>query len=97
MTGSGFRFDCEFCEDTISATTVEALKGRGRSHLEANHRTELAEPFAEARAGEPCENDCGYVFPDALDDVAGFECPECGHDHFPAFLERYLYWRIESA
>lgn len=93
---AGFQFDCEFCDRTVEAGTVESLKKRGKRHLTDEHDTELAGAFAETVGGEPCRNDCGYVFPVGVDEVAGFECPTCGHDNLPPFLERYLYWRIES-
>lgn len=92
----GFTFDCEFCETTTRTTTVETLKDRGKTHLEAHHRADLTDPFVEQMAGEQCRDGCGYVFPVGVEGVAGFECPSCDHDHFQSFLDRYLYWRIES-
>lgn len=91
-----FAFDCEFCETSVRAESVEAVKDRGTTHLETHHREDLTEPFVGQMAGEQCREGCGYTFPVGVAEVAGFECPNCDHDHFPSFLKRYLYWRIES-
>lgn len=90
-----FTFDCEFCETTVRTTNDESLKERGKTHLEAHHRDDLTGAFVEQMAGESCRNGCGYAFPVDVEAVAGFECPNCDHDHFRSFLDRYLYWRIE--
>lgn len=94
---SGFRFDCEFCDETFRTATAAEIKERGVAHLEADHRADLATVFARRAGGDDCRNGCGYAFPAAVEDVAGFDCPECGHDHFPGFVRRYLYWEIEAA
>lgn len=94
---SGFRFDCEFCEKALGAATAETVKSWGTSHLEANHYDDLLTVFAGKIGGDGCRNGCGYVFPDDVETVAGFECPECEHDHFPSFARRYLYWQIEES
>lgn len=93
---SRFRFDCERCDVTVRATSEDELKARGRDHLESDHYDELTEQFSRAFAGEACENDCGYVFPATIEEVAEYDCPDCGYDNFPAFVRRYLYWRIED-
>lgn len=93
----GFRFDCDLCDETFRAATVEPLKATGRDHLDGDHDSELAEEFGEIYGGEPCRNDCGYVFPADAEEVAGFDCPECGHDNFSEFADRYLFWKIEDA
>ena len=93
---SGFRFDCEFCGETLRATTDEAIRDDGVAHLEADHSADLRTAFAEEFGGSDCRNDCGYAFPVGVDEVAGFACPDCGHDHFRWFARRYLYWRIEE-
>lgn len=94
---SGFQFDCKFCEKTLGAATAKAVKSWGTSHLEANHYSDLRKVFARKIGGDGCRNDCGYVFPVEVEAVAGFDCPECGHDHFQSFVRRYLYWEIEES
>lgn len=94
---SGFAYDCEFCDETLRTETAEALKEQGTTHLEVHHYDDLLPAFAERWGGDGCRNDCGYAFPTAVGEVAGFDCPECGHDHFPSFARRYLYWQIEES
>ncbi|MFC4451883.1 hypothetical protein [Halorussus aquaticus] len=89
-------FDCPFCEEELQTPTIEAIRDRGRTHLEI-HRTDLLAEFANRERGKACQNDCGYVFPVGVDEVAGFECPECGYDNFEKFAHRYLYWQIEQS
>ncbi|NEU57399.1 hypothetical protein [Halorussus sp. MSC15.2] len=91
-----FRFDCAFCDVTVDAATAAVVKEEAKAHLEAYHVTELREVFAVAFGGNECDNDCGYVFPDGIDGGVEYECPTCGHDNFPPFLEQYVYWRIEK-
>lgn len=93
---SGFRFDCAFCDVSFEADTGTAVKREAKSHLADSHVDELEDVFAVAFGGNECENGCGFVYPDAVEDVVGYECPTCGHDNFPPFLERYVYWRIEK-
>ena len=80
----------------MRASTTGAVKDGGTAHLEDDHYDDLAELFPGSYAGESCRNDCGYVFPAEVDEVAGFDCPDRGHDHLPAFVRRYVYWRIED-
>ena len=91
---SGFEFDCAFCDELFRSDTVEALRDRGTTHLET-HRNRLLAAFADHERGRKCDNDCGYVFPVGVDEVAGFECRGCGYDNFEPFARRYLYGRIE--
>lgn len=92
---SGFTYECEFCDETLRTETAAALKERATTHLEVHHYDDLVPTFAEKRGGDDCRNGCGYVFPTAVEEVAGFECPDCGRDHFGSFARRYLYWQIE--
>ncbi|NHN60198.1 MULTISPECIES: HalOD1 output domain-containing protein [Halorussus] len=94
---TAFEFDCAFCDAVIEAAAVETIKDSARSHLEDNHGDALTDVFAVAFSGRQCRNDCGYTFPDRLDEVTDFDCPACGHDNFPAFVRQYVYWRIEKA
>lgn len=87
-------FDCEFCEEVVQTPTIEAMRDRGTTHLET-HRNDLLGEFADRKRGKACQNDCGYVFPIGVDQVAGFDCRECGYDNFEEFAHRYLYWQIE--
>lgn len=89
-----FKFDCDYCDEILQTTTIEAMRDHGTTHLEA-HKDTLIEVFAEQSRGKHCQNDCGYRFPVGVDEVAGFDCPECGYDNFEAFSHRYLYWQIE--
>lgn len=92
---TGFEFDCAFCDVTIEAADAEAVKEDAQAHLQ-DHDARLEEVFAVAVGGEECQNGCGYVFPTSIEDVTGFDCPNCGHDHFPAFVQQYVFWRIEE-
>lgn len=92
-----FEFDCAFCDAVLEAASVETIKDSARAHLECNHGDELTDVFAVAFSGRQCRNDCGYTFPDRLDEVTDFDCPACGHDNFPGFVRQYVYWRIEKA
>ena len=94
---TAFEFDCAFCDAVIDADDVETTKDSARAHLESKHDEELTDVFAVAFSGRQCRNDCGYTFPDRLDEVTDFDCPACGHDNFPAFVRQYVYWRIEKA
>lgn len=89
-----FRFECELCDATVRGSTVEGVRERAVTHLEDDHLAQLRAEFDDTLGGEPCRNDCGYVFP--ADDVTGYDCPECGHDNFRAFARQYLFWRIED-
>lgn len=89
-----FRFDCSFCDAVVDAWNVEETKNAGQRHLESHRDAELPSVFAEMHGGEACHDDCGYVYPDGGDTV-GFDCPDCGFDHFPSFARRYLCWQIE--
>ncbi|WP_137285088.1 hypothetical protein [Halorussus salinisoli] len=90
-----FRFDCAYCDELVVTDTVDAVKREAKAHLET-HRTELKEVFTVAFGGTNCYNDCGFVFPEEVDDEVGFDCPACGHDNFPPFVHQYVYWRIEK-
>ncbi|WP_135851062.1 hypothetical protein [Halorussus salinus] len=92
-----FRFDCDICETVVSAATSRTLKDRATTHLDADHRDGLREDFTATYGGTACKNDCGYVFPTTVAEVAGFDCPGCSHDHFDAFARQYVYWRIETS
>ncbi len=92
-----FRFDCTFCETVVGAATSGTLNDRATTHVDADHRDGLREAFAATYGGTACENDCGYVFPPGVAEVAGFDRPGCRHDHFDAFARRYVYWRIEAS
>lgn len=89
-----FKSDCEYCDEVLQTTTIEAMKDEGTTHLEA-HEGSLLDAFAEKDRGKHCQNDCGYRFPVGSSEVAGFGCPNCGYDNFEEFAYRYLYWQIE--
>lgn len=87
--------DCPFCPTTIDADTVPEVKERGKEHLRSEHYDEFETRFTEEHSGQRCLDGCGYTYPKSVEEVAGFDCPECGHDHFEPFATRYLYWQIE--
>lgn len=88
-----FEFDCGYCTEVLQTMTLEAMQDQGMRHLES-HKDALLEVFADKTRGKHCRNNCGYVFPVGRDEVAGFECPRCGHDNFEEFTHRYLYWQL---
>ncbi|UPV74794.1 hypothetical protein M0R89_01685 [Halorussus limi] len=92
---SGFRFECAYCDELVVSESVDAVKANAEAHLEA-HRDEMRDVFTVAFGGTDCQNECGYVFPEDVDEEVGFECRACGHDNFPPFVTQYVYWRIEK-
>lgn len=92
----GFKLDCAFCDEILQTATIEAVKDQGETHLEDHHESKLVDAFTDMCGGTECRNGCGYVFPVDGSDVAGYDCPECGHDHCPAFIQQYIFWRIET-
>ncbi|PSP57392.1 hypothetical protein BRC82_00100 [Halobacteriales archaeon QS_1_67_19] len=91
------RYTCEFCGDTITATEVAAVRERGVAHTRSDHHEAFLTTFVERYAGAECRGDCGYAFPASADAIGDLECPDCGHDNFPHFASRYLFWEIEVA
>lgn len=91
----GFRFDCAFCDATLETDTVDGINRAAKEHLEDHQYDGLREVFAVAFGGKRCRNDCGYTFAERPAEVDDFECPACGHDNFPGFVDQYVYWRIE--
>lgn len=91
----GFQFDCQFCDEVIESDTVDSVKDRGSSHLEARHDTALAPVFTEMYDIDEC-HDCGTAFAVDGGGVEEFDCPECGSDDFQPLVQRYLYWQIET-
>lgn len=91
-----WRSDCDFCGETIEADTVGKAKESGKAHLEENHFDEFEALFRERYSGEDCRNGCGYSYPVGVEEVAGFECLDCGYDHFQEFANEYVFWHIEA-
>lgn len=91
---TAYEFDCAFCDTVIENDTADSVQKDAKTHL-GDHRSELEDVFPMAFGGTDCHNDCGYEFPVGVDEVTGFECPECGHDNFAPFVRQYVYWRIE--
>lgn len=90
-----FQLDCPFCSEVIESEGVDTVKDHGTTHLENQHDTALTSVFAETHDGDECHN-CGSSFTVGDDGIEGFECSECGHDHFQPLVRRYLYWQIET-
>jgi hypothetical protein len=78
------------------APSTSELKEQGLTHLADRHEDAFVETFAQKYGGVECRAGCGYEFPVGGDEVAGLECPDCGHDNFEHFATRYLFWEIES-
>lgn len=88
-------FDCTFCEETLETPSLSEMKDRGRTHLANHHYTAIEGVFEETRDGGECHGGCGTELSAGAGDGSGFDCPTCGHDHFPEFAERYIWWRVE--
>lgn len=89
-------FDCEYCDSSIEAEAVESVKARAKAHSEARHRDSVVADLHDRHDGIECRNDCGYTFPVGVENVAGLDCPECGHDNLSPLLEQYVFWRISA-
>ena len=79
---------------TIEGSTLNEVQQRGRDHLEDQHYAAFEQVFVDRISGKSCFDDCGYTFPGDAEDT-GFECPNCGHDNFPEFADRHVWWRAE--
>jgi NADH pyrophosphatase NudC (nudix superfamily) len=90
-----FQFECIHCAETIETASVSELQDQGRAHLNDHHQSDLVDAFQERYGGRECQGGCGNKFPVETQNGAGFECPTCGHNHFPQFAGRYVWWRIE--
>lgn len=92
-----YRLDCDFCAETVESRTVDTVKSRAETHLTEDHPGDVLTALGDSYDDVPCHNDCGYAVPVDGGDVAGVECPRCGHDNFRSLLKRYVYWRITEA
>jgi hypothetical protein len=90
-----YELDCEFCETTVRSECVESLNTEAEAHLRTNHYPDVLSVLGERYDGVPCRNDCGYTVPIGVEEVAGADCPNCGHDTVSSLLGQYVYWRIE--
>lgn len=70
-------------------------RNRARDHLECEHYGDLLPDFVDAYGGKRSENGCGQTFPSEGSEIADYDFPTRGHDAFPAFAKRYVYWRID--
>lgn len=91
-----YQINCEFCDTTVEAETVEPVKTQAKAHFRDNHNEDIQTKLGDRYEKVSCHNDCGYVIPIGVEETAGLDCPECGHDNLTPLLERYMYWRIES-
>lgn len=92
---SVYRHDCEFCEMTLEAGTLDELQEQGRTHLADQHYEDFQFLFQAKMEGRECLNECGYTYPTDPESDAGFECPECRYDNFPEFANRHIWWQAE--
>lgn len=90
-----YRYTCDFCDDAVEADTIGDVQQRGQTHLAENHHGHFEFLFAQKFGGQECLNECGYHYPTTDTDV-GFECPNCGHDNFPEFASRHVWWHVEA-
>ena len=90
-----YRWECTYCDKEIQALTVEEVKQDGKAHLSQKHHSQLAVLFEEKWAGNNCQNGCGSWFP-VDGSFSGFECPNCGHDHFSYFAGQHVWVGIED-
>jgi hypothetical protein len=79
---------------TIEGSTLDEVQERGRDHLEEQHYVAFERVFVDQTRGKACFEGGGYTFPAESEDI-GFECPNCGHDNFPAFAASPIWWRAE--
>jgi predicted nucleic-acid-binding Zn-ribbon protein len=91
-----YQFDCSFCDSVVQTESVDATQSRARTHLTESHRSDVLAVLSDKYGDVSCSNDCGYVVRINGGDVAGAECPQCGHDNLPSLLKQYVYWRIEE-
>lgn len=94
-TPEAIEFDCGYCEETIETASMSGMKDRGRMHLKDHHYREIEDVFREKYTGRECRGGCGTKFPAEERNRSGFDCPTCGHNHFPQFAGRYIWWRVE--
>lgn len=88
-----FQLDCNYCDVTVEGD-VEQVKRDAKTHLEENHAEDVITDLKDEHTEIPCQNKCGYTVPIGVGNVAGVECPECGHDNFPLLVKQYVFWRI---
>lgn len=90
-----YKLDCEFCGETIESETLEPVKMQAKSHLEENHYEDLLIELTGQDESITCRNGCGYEIPVGGGDVAGLNCPNCGHDNLSSLVRLYIFWRIQ--
>lgn len=91
-----YRFDCRFCDSILQTGSVDSVKSRSKTHLTESHDDDVLAVLRDRYDDVSCHNDCGYVVSITGADVAGLDCPRCGHDNFSPLVEQYVYWRIEA-
>lgn len=82
---------CDFCDNVVRETTSERLKEKGRTHLKKQHLDVLEDAIQENWTGNEYISGCGYGFPFDSDSHPGFECPECGTDHFNYYARNWVF------
>lgn len=89
-----YQLDCNYCGVMVEGEAVEHVKRDAMTHLKENHAEDVITTLREQYTNVPCQNKCGYTVSIGVENVAGVECPECGHDNFSPLLEQYVFWRI---
>jgi len=92
-----YQLDCDFCESTVRAQTVETIKARARTHLKTNHTEDVLDALRETYDEVDCHDDCGRVLSLNAADAASVECPRCGFENLSLLVSQYVYWQIERA
>ena len=86
-----YQWKCTYCDEEVRASSVDRVKKEGKTHLNLEHRDELAVLFQDKWAGKDCQGiKCNAWFP-ADGDFTGFKCPDCGHDHFAYFAGQHVW------
>lgn len=89
-----YQLDCDHCDAIVEGETVEPVKADAKTHLTENHAENVLTDLKERYTNISCQNRCGYTIPIGVDNIAGLDCPECGHDNFAPLLEQYVFWRL---
>ncbi|MFC4451913.1 hypothetical protein [Halorussus aquaticus] len=91
-----YQLDCNHCDVLVEGEAVEQAKRDAKTHLKENHAEDVLTNLKEQYTNVQCQNGCGYTVPIGVENVAGVECPECGHDNFPQLLDQYVFFRITA-
>lgn len=92
-----FEWKCRICDGTtLQSDSEDILKAKAREHAKTEHREELERIFINTSGGDKCRGGCGYRFPRDSEEHPGFECPDCGENHFNWFDGKRFYAHREE-